>query len=356
MDGNQRRRRPNERIGMGDKGIDAAPTKVWLVVLNWNNGRDTVECLDSVLSVADPAIVGVVTCDNGSTDDSMQRIHQWAVQQGVALPSFDWRGGEFQPTASVDPSTAAPAAPRFVLLQTGANLGFAGGNNIGIRFVQQREEFDQILLLNNDALLAPGAVSAMAARMQQDAGVGMCGCTVVYHHTPDRVQAWGGAHFRPCLARANHLGAHAPVSAAPDPADVERQLDYIIGAALMISRPCLQAIGLMEERYFLYYEEIDWAVRARRAGYTLAFAPGAVVFHKEGGTSGSSSNQARRSLLSEHYMVRSALLFTRKFYPLWLPTVLAFLFAKTMQAWLTQRDGRRAWVRLRAMVGLALAR
>ena len=332
---------------------------VWIVLLNWNNGRDTVECLDSVLSVADPAIAGVEICDNGSIDDSMQCIRQWAAQQGVALPSFESRGGEFQPMAGADRPTAALAAhsaPRFVLLQTGANLGFAGGNNVGLRFVQQREAFDQILLLNNDALLTPGAVSGMAARMQQDGRVGMCGCTVVYHHTPDRVQAWGGAHFRPWLARANHLGAHAPVSAAPDPTDVERHLDYIIGAALMISRPCLEAIGLMEERYFLYYEEIDWAVRARRAGYNLAFAPGVVVFHKEGGTSGSSSNQARRSLLSEHYMVRSALLFTRKFYPLWLPTVLAFLFAKTMHAWLAQRDGRRAWVRLRAMMGLALAR
>lgn len=341
---------------MDNRNPEVETGGVWLVVLNWNNGRDTVECLDSVLAVTDPAIDGVVVCDNGSTDDSMQRIRQWAGQRRQALPAFTWRDAAFQALPGMAAALADPAtpgsAPRFVLLQTGGNLGFAGGNNVGIRFLQQREQFQHILLLNNDALLTPGAVSAMAQRMQQDAKVGMCGCTVVYHHTPDSVQAWGGAQFQPWLARATHLGAHAPASTVPDPAEIDRQLDYIFGAALMISRPCLQAIGLMEERYFLYYEEIDWAERARRAGFRLGFAPGAVVYHKEGGTSGSSSNKARRSLLSEHYMVRSALLFTRKFYPLCLPSVLAFQLARTVQT-LLRRDRRRVLVRLRALAGLA---
>lgn len=336
---------------MADKPVGTAPPGVWLVVLNWNNGRDTLDCLESVLSVVDPAIAGVVVCDNGSTDDSRDQISRWAARRSVAMPAYRWSEGEFQPSDEVGVPSGVAGVPRFVWVQTGANLGFAGGNNIGMRFVQQREAFDQILLLNNDALLTPGAVSAMAGRMQQDPAVGMCGCTVVYHHTPDRVQAWGGAHFRPWLARANHLGAHAAVATKPEAAAVESQLDYILGAALMISRPCLQAIGLMEERYFLYYEEIDWAVRARRAGYGLAFAPGAVIFHKEGGSIGSSSNKARRSLLSEHYMVRSALLFSRKFYPYYLPSVIVFLLAKTLQL-LFRRDRQRVWVRLKAMAGL----
>ncbi len=329
----------------------------WLVVLNWNNGTDTVECLDSVCAAGDHAVAGVVVCDNGSNDDSMERLRNWAVRRKVDMPELHLTEDRFKLLAPGLATTSEPVAgaTRYVLLQTGFNRGFAGGNNVGLRYLQEHEDFDYAFLLNNDAMLTPGCVSAMVVRMQADARVGMCGCTVVYHHARALVQAWGGAQFQPWLCRASHVGSHAPVTATPVAAEVDRQLDYILGAALMISRPCLDAVGLMEERYFLYYEEIDWALRAKRAGYGLAFAPGATVFHKEGGTIGSSADKSRRSLLSEHYMVRSALLFTRKFYPWYLPTVLAFLAAKTLQT-LLRRDARRVWVRLRAMAGLGYSR
>jgi GT2 family glycosyltransferase len=179
----------------------------------------------------------------------------------------------------------------------------------------------------------------------------MVGCTVAYHHQRDRVQAWGGATFARWLARAAHIGAHAPIDLAPDVQQVEARLDYVLGAALAISKECLDAVGLMEERYFLYFEEIDWAERARRAGFTLGFAPDARVRHKEGGSIGSSADKAKRSLLSEHYLARSAIRFTRKFHPWFLPTVLAYQLVKAAQAALNG-DVCRAWVRLRGMSGL----
>ena len=108
---------------MGDKQVDTAAPEIWLVVLNWNNGRDTVDCLESVLSVADPAIAGVVVCDNGSTDDSSAQISRWAARRTVAMPAYRWSGGEFQPSDEVRTLPGATALPRFVWVQTGANLG-----------------------------------------------------------------------------------------------------------------------------------------------------------------------------------------------------------------------------------------
>jgi GT2 family glycosyltransferase len=333
--------------------VGALSGAVWIVVLNWNNGRDTVDCLQSVLDVQDPAVAGVVVCDNGSTDDSVLLVRNWAGSQGVCLAEHRWHGARFDPAPVSSPQDQGAAdTSRFVLVHTGANLGFAGGNNVGLRFVQQLDSDGPLLLLNNDALLSPGCVSAMARRLAADAQIGMCGATVIYHHTPSMVQAWGGASFQPWLARATHLGGGAPVTLPRQRETVEAQLDYILGAALMVSRRCLDAVGLMNEDYFLYYEEIDWAVRARRSGFRLGYAPDAEVWHKEGRTIGSSGNKARRSLLSEHYLVRSSLRFTRRFYPWCLPSVVAYSLLVTARA-LLRGDARRALTRGRAVLGLA---
>lgn len=322
---------------------------VWIVVLNWRNGPDTVECLQSVLDSAPQHVQGIIICDNNSQDASVEQIRRWASGHGQPMPEFYWRDGGFDSARECEARSSSPSRPETVLIHTGANLGFAGGNNVGIEYIRRHCKYDFVFLLNNDALLTPDTVASMVARFA-DKQVGLCGCTVVYYHAPSKVQAYGGASFEPWLGRARHIGAGAAITDHRNADAVEKELDYILGAALMISRPCLEAVGLLEERYFLYFEEIDWATRARRKGFRLAYAPDAVVFHKEGGTIGSSTQKGKRSLLSEHYLVRSRILFTRKFYPHFLPTVLAFTFAQIMRV-LLRRDIRRFVVGLRAMTG-----
>lgn len=323
---------------------------VWLVVLNWRNGADTVDCLVSIASAAGSEVAGVVVCDNASGDTSVDVIKEWATGSATSVKEFTHIDGQFTRTGDPIRYSKPGALFEMVLIHTGANLGFAGGNNVGIEYIQRHCPFDFIFLLNNDALLPASTITAMVARCSQDAQIGMCGCTVVYNHTPTHVQAYGGASYQPLLGRANHIGANALVSAPRDGHAVEKKLDYILGAALMITRPCLERIGLMEESYFLYYEEIDWATRAKRAGFSLAYAPDAVVFHKEGGTIGSSSRGEQRSLLSEYYLLRSRLLFTRKFYPKFLPAVFAFALAQSFRT-LLRRDWDRLAVQLRALRG-----
>lgn len=296
---------------------------VFVVTVNWKNGPDTVEALQSICDVNSPCVGGVVVCDNASNDGSSELIRSWAAAADVGLLEYTWRAGGFVLSESATSNFRDGSGLEVVLIHTGANLGFSGGNNVGIEFIRRNRAYEQIFLLNNDALLKRGAVESMAETFI-DPKVGMCGATVVYHHTPDRIQALGGSRFSPLFGRASHIGAGRLVSDARHRGEVEKNLDYILGAALMISRHCLDAIGLLEERYFLYYEEIDWATRARRAGFTLAYAPDAVIFHKEGGTIGSSTDRTKRSLLSEYYLLRSRLSFTRKLYPVYLPTVLLF--------------------------------
>lgn len=314
----------------------------WILILNWRNGVDTVDCLNSIINDNDSNICGIVVCDNNSGDNSIEDIKHWGEATKHVFTEFLWQKNEFTLVTSAASGADTAQRLKMVLIHTGANLGFAGGNNVGLRYIQKCSDFDFVFLLNNDALLPTGTVAEMVKRCRADTQIGMCGCTVVYNHTPTHVQAYGGASFQPWLGRAKHIGAHAMVSAERNGAAVERQLDYILGAALLITKPCLETIGLMEEAYFLYYEELDWATRAKRAGFTLAYAPEAVVFHKEGGTIGSSSRGGLRSLLSEYYLLHSRLRFTHKFYPQYLSTVFAFALAQSTRTLL-----RRDWPRLR---------
>lgn len=325
---------------------------VSIVILNWRNGQDTVECLDAVMRFGGGAISSVIVCDNASGDDSVALIQSWAAENGVDFPEYEFVGSVFEPLSARAP--VHPGRPSFFLVHTGANLGFAGGNNVGMRFASCHVDFDFVFLLNNDALVTSHAVDEMVRRFDSP-DVGMCGCTVIYHHTPSRVQAYGGARYQPMLGRARHIGAGALASAPRASEVVECQLDYVLGAAMMVSRPCLEAVGLMEERYFLYYEEIDWATRARAKGFRLAYAPDAEVLHKEGGTIGSSAAPGQRSLLSEYYLVRSRILFTRKFYPYFLPTVMAFSLLQIGRC-LPRGDWSRFRVGLSALLGRPFVR
>lgn len=323
---------------------------ICLVVLNWRNGPDTIECLQSIIDSRSTIIRSVVICDNDSGDESVIDIRNWAKAANVSFFEVSWTGKKFAKQDILARVNNCAESPQFVMIHTGANLGFAGGNNVGLEYLRQNFIFDAVLLLNNDTLLTAGAVEQMAGRFV-DPRVGMCGCTVIYYHTPTKVQAFGGSRFKPFLGQASHIGSGLSVDAPRDHIQIESDLSYILGAALMISHSCLDAVGLMEESYFLYYEEIDWAIRAKRKGFRLAYAPAAEIYHKEGATVGSSSDKSKRSFLSEHYLIRSRLLFTKRFYPYFLPSVLIFTVAQVLQN-LIRMDFERFLTGTRAILGL----
>lgn len=303
--------------------------KVWILLLNWRNAKDTFECLDSIDACIDHEIAGVVLCDNGSNDGSLEAFQKWLQDKTWPYTHYQYQAGEFIWQASIEQEQHRLP---LVLIDNQSNLGFAGGNNIGLQFIQTRLEYDFVYLLNNDTLIEANTVSSMVAQFEQNPKMGLCGSKVIYAHTPTKVQAYGGARFNRYLGRAVNLGAMANRNVQEDIEQVRAHLDYILGASTMISKSFLETVGGMEERYFLYYEEIDWAVRAKRAGFVLGYAPDSIVFHKEGASIGSSFEKTGRSPLSAHYMITSKLRFTAKFYPFLLPFVISFSILQTIRA------------------------
>lgn len=154
--------------------------KVYIIIVNWNGWKDTIECLESVLRNDYPSYQ-VIVCDNGSHDDSLGNIKRWAtgkLENGV-LPSNPLYSISFPPVRKpisfieytreeVDAvRNVNPTDARLILIQNAANLGFAGGNNVGIRYALDRDDFRHVWLLNNDVVIKPDALSRLVRRMNE---------------------------------------------------------------------------------------------------------------------------------------------------------------------------------------------
>jgi hypothetical protein len=212
--------------------------KLVAVVLNWNGGDDTLAALESLRGIE------TICVDNGSTDGSDGRV--------------------------------AEQFPEVELLRLGENRGFAGGNNPGIRRALERGA-DWVLLLNNDAV----APSGLAAALERAAAprVGMLACKVVY---PDGRVQYAGARF---LAWLGYSGRSWTRERATS-------VDRADGAAMAVSRVAIERVGVLDEELFAYVEDVEWSLRIRRAGFTIAFVPDAVVVHKGSASTGGSVSTA----------------------------------------------------------------
>ncbi|WP_235533763.1 glycosyltransferase family 2 protein [Pelomonas sp. Root405] len=285
-----------------------------VVLLNWNGWRDTLECLDSLFAEgATPC--RVLVCDNASRDESVPRIRTWAEQR------FGTRFANLT-RADVDGGARLEDSQQFALIENGGNLGFAAGNNVGIKLALRDPRCRYVWVLNNDTVVLPDALGQAVERMQADPSVGLCGSTLVYFDEPDKVQALGGASYSRWSGRSRHVGAFMPRSEVPqDSAACEARFSYVVGAAMLVSRAFLEQVGLMREDYFLYYEEIDWATRGG-GRFRLGYAPGSVVLHKEGASIGTAASGG--SPLSLYFLYRNRLRFSWRFHRPFVASVVYF--------------------------------
>lgn len=306
-------------------------TGVYVILVNWNGWGDTVECLESLLR-SEPEGVRVIVCDNGSTDGSLEHLKSWAAGGVEALaPAGPLQRFSFPPVAKpvscrvltreeAEEGRGDARDAALTIIDTGANLGFAGGNNVGLRFALSRDDFRYAWLLNNDTVVAPGALARLVERMEEMPQAGICGSTLLRYEEPHRVQAHGGGYYCRWIALPWHLGRLKKAGDRVDRRKVEGAMNYVVGASMLVSKNFLQEVGLLCEDYFLYFEESDWAMRAR-GRFRLAYAPESVVYHKIGGSIGTSSDPRDKSLACDFYSARNRIFFTRRFFPAALPTV-----------------------------------
>lgn len=291
-------------------------SKFCVVVVNWNGWKDTIFCLHSLFAVSENCIE-IILCDNGSSDDSFVRLTDWVMSQGgVVGRSNRAMGGDVH--AIHFEGNFSDALKSIHLLRLPKNFGYAGAINRCISWGQKVLMARDFWILNNDVRVDPQALSALASATRSAPDIGLCGSVLLDWDNPESVQAIGGM-FRRWLAVGWHKRKLPSGTARHQ--DIFFSIDYPVGASLFVTHEYLKAVGLMDEAYFLYYEEMDWVERGRRHGFRPAVALKSLVHHKEGASTGSHGGVRNKSLLSEHYGVINRLRITRKFWPHFLPVV-----------------------------------
>jgi hypothetical protein len=284
-----------------------AATDVGVVVLNWERATITLDCIQSLLAMDRGASTYLV--DNGSADGSREVIYRWL---------NDRLGKPIARTA--DPSTwrwITPNGAPITFIALGANLGYAGGNNIGIRLAI-RDGADAVWVLNNDTLVADDALQKMIATARERPDAGIVGACLLEWRS-STIQALGGARYvwpltrHHAVGRGWHLSRVGALSGSP--------VDYIAGASMFIPTSTVQEIGLLSEDYFLYGEDLDYSERCRASGRALVVAPGARVWHRSSASLGSGTSLTSRSTVAAYYGSRSAVILIRRFRPHLLPVV-----------------------------------
>jgi hypothetical protein len=239
--------------------------KVFILILNWNSYEDTKKCLDS-LKYLDYSNYEIIVIDNGSRDGSAEKIRK-----------------EYN---------------EIKLIKNNANLGFAEGNNVGIRYAMERNA-DYVYLLNNDTIVDTAVLKELVNAAESDPKTGMAGSKIYFMDNPDVISFAGGGinWFR---GRIYHIGEDQKDEGQFNKA---MEVDYVTGCSLLVKREVIEKVGMMNPEYFRYVEETDWCVRAHRAGYKLIYVPSSILWHKYAASTGGPSP------ISEYYDARNSLRF-----------------------------------------------
>jgi GT2 family glycosyltransferase len=214
---------------------------ICIIILNWNGKQDTLHCLASLGKLAYPSFE-VVVVDNGSTDGS------------VAAIKTDF--------------------PKVTILETGENLGYAGGNNVGIQYGLTKNS-DWILLLNNDTEVDPDFLNGFATAIQKQPHVGIWGGKPILFSDRARLDHFGGK-WNSQTGQFDLIGLRQ----LDNPDHKPEPLDYVTGCAILVKKQVFETVGLFEPKFFLFWEEADLCMRAKQAGYCLDVCLEAKLFHK----------------------------------------------------------------------------
>jgi len=242
--------------------------KVSIITVNYKQPALTADFLRSIVAHAADAALEVIVVDNGSPVDNRD-FFQTVYPEVIYVPSA-------------------------------ANLGFAGGNNLGVRHAKG----DYLLFLNNDTEITAGLVPTMCSELERHPEIGLLSPLILYYEDKRKIQYAGFTSMNYLTGRNSSIGFLTDDNGQYS--HITAETGYCHGAAMMCRRSDLERVGLMEEHFFLYYEELDWCEKFKRAGLKTGFTGKAAIYHKE------SMSVGKESPLKTYFMVRNRWLFIRR--------------------------------------------
>lgn len=239
--------------------------QVSIIILNWNGKEDTIECLESLKNITYPNYE-ILLVDNGSTDGSVDCFRK--------------------------------RHPEIEIIENGENLGFAEGNNVGIRYALKKEA-DYILLLNNDTVVDSSFLEELIKVAETGPKIGFIGPTVFDYGSNTEGMIGGEINWLRGSCKKIRFKELNYTE------DKIYNVDFVSGCCLLVKKDVINEIGLLDPDYFLYYEETDWNVRAASKGYSSVIAPKSRIWHKEG-------RKTKINNIWAYYDVRNNILFMKK--------------------------------------------
>ena len=297
-----------------------------IIIVNYNNPADTIECIQSLLCLNNKDVV-IILVDNSDDCGPVQTIKNWLNNpvKVETLSQIDTK--HFDPNTKIAFSYFEDKDIGDILLKdyTGevviiktTNRGFAAANNIALAALI-KEDFPWIWLLNSDTVAPGNAVSLFKEKVTElDTAVGLVANKLCYYHNPEILQGLYGVYY-PKYASSIHAYAWQKDKDVQEPIKLLKEFEYPIGASLFVKKEFVKDVGLMNEKFFLYFEEIDWVVRGNSKGWKAAFVSDVKVYHKEGASV--KSGQKIKSLLADMYSIRNKLLMTETYFKKYLPLV-----------------------------------
>jgi GT2 family glycosyltransferase len=286
-----------------EAGLRSSP-HVAIIILNWNGWRDTLECLESLNEVDYPCL-DVLVVDNGSRDDSVVMISEWARGHVPVYVELLCNPESKPATVAYFPTKSGKGISRLFLIKLSDNVGFCAGNNIGMQWAIANGA-DYLLILNNDTIVTPGFLKPLIQAASTDSNVGLVGGVICYARDPQRIWFAGG-RFDSFLETERILDGY-DVECLETGLVVET--DWVSGCMMMIPRQVYAQLGGFREDFFIWSEEWDYSLRVKMAGYRLVVATDARIFHKVGRSAGIMQP------LSYYYGTRNRL-FLKKLYLSW---------------------------------------
>ena len=274
---------------------------VCVVILNYKNWHDTIDCIESVFRCTYDNF-RVLVIDNDSQNDSISNMLDWAKSH---FPDQDNLEKNCFNSQNLDIIREPSFLPPLVFIQNNENAGFAAGNNVVLRLLAGQDIY--VWMLNPDMVIAENALFELVQFAKTKPSNTIIGSVVKFYDDPGKIQMYGGGQVKFRSGTISFIKNSGRIS----------DLDYISGGAMFIHANLLEKFGLLPEKYFLYWEETDWCYSARLQGGTLAVCESSVVFDKVGTTIG-------RSYLAEFYYTRNGLLFLYKYKPENIPKALFY--------------------------------
>jgi len=292
--------------------------KISIIILNWNGWKDTIECLESLYQITYPNYE-VIVVDNGSIDESIEKIRQYCEGKITVESKFFKYDGSNKPIKIIEYSREESVNGRkkfelkniesknkLILIKNEKNYGFAEGNNIGIRYSLKFLKTDYILLLNNDTIVDKNFLNKIVEVGERDKSNGIVGPKIYFYDYKGKTNVINFAGADLIIWKGNEI-RYGFKEEDRGQFNNEMEVDKIEGSCMLIKTKLLYEIGLLDTKYFAYWEETDLCFRASKKGYKIIYSPSARIWHKIAASSGGISNP-----LQIYYITRNKFIFLKK--------------------------------------------